>query len=461
MSSILQKFLIMFESQGSKEVKESSEKVENSMRKVGDAFKDAAHEVKNALLAFVSVAAVLEGFRSAHETVSQMDELSRVLGINIEKLSVWSDAVTEMGGSSQEFEGSVRSLTAQLSNFAAKGTSLIAPFFRELGIQMTDAHGRARSVFDILPEVADSFQKMSKSESLGIGEKMGLDLHTILLLQQGRRAVDDILAKQKDLGVITKQDAEVTKKFNEQWENTSHAFRSVFVAAESVLLPIFTDILEGLQAFAAFLGRHTNLITGSLILIGSAALYLAASFAPIILTTAAIIAIGAAFLLAYDDIKTFYEGGDSIIGKMVQRWPILGKVLNGIATVVKTEIGLFKDLIDIIIYLTETTIKSIETIVGAFDKVKGVFEKIFGGKSTTHVINAVNTGKNALNMASTTPLNSSMTNQTSNKNVSVQTGNIIIQTQATDAEGIASVFNDHLQSQMNKTMGNFTDGVVI
>lgn len=43
----------------------------------------------------------------------------------------------------------------------------------------------------VLPELAESFEKLSKQESAALGQKLGLDQGTIMLLRRGRREVED------------------------------------------------------------------------------------------------------------------------------------------------------------------------------------------------------------------------------------------------------------------------------
>ena len=52
-------------------------------------------------------------------------------------------------------------------------------------------------------------------------------------------------------------------------------------------------------------------------------------------------------------------------------------------------------------------------------------------------------------------------NKSLSRSTSVQTGDIIVQTQATDAQGIAAGVGGSLKEEMRTTVENFDDGIEI
>jgi len=498
MSSVLDVFYFLFKSDSS-EVKTGAQDAEKTVKslnetlsasgqiseKVGHHFKDLIRQAGSALLAFASVGAVIGGIKGASHFADEISLLSKSVNVNIEDLSAWGDAVEASGGTSAGFQATVQSMTAALSDFATKGNSRAAPFFKELGIRMTDAKGKARNFIDLLPEIATKFEKLSKAESLGIGQKMGLDIGTILLLQSGRREVDAMIAQQKELGVVTKQDGDISEKFNLQLVNTEHAFRSLFITGNSTILPIFTDILKSVEKFVLFLRRHKDIVVGAFIAIGVAAAAAALTFAPFILIGIAIAAVGAAFALLYDDIRGFYKGSESVIGEMIKRWPIVGKILHIIEETIKnivknfwTTVGvvnavfdallqggqivnnIFQGVVSIIKSALLEVMNAINIITNAYNKVKSVLG--FGGNTNVNI----KAGQDALSVASNNPLGSQTSNSiNSNSRINhratnVSVGDVTIQTKATDAQGISRSFSENLDTQMRQAVNNFDDGVM-
>lgn len=358
--SVIESFFFLFESDASplkKGIDDAKNKADGLVNKMGQvdkaastagvAFRNLAAQVGGAILAGLSVAAFSRAIFQTAELNDKLNDLSERIGINTEDLSAWGDAVTLNGGSAEGFNSTVETMASNLAMMATRGTSRVTPFFKQLGIAMVDANGKARDVMDVLPEIADAFGKMGKQESLGMGRRMGLDQGTIQLLQQGRREVEAVIAKQKELGVTTKEDAEIAGKYKDQLDMTAHAFRSLYTVVGTSILPALTWVMEKFQNMALWMRKHSDFIVGVMIAIGaavavfvippllSAAAAAFMAFLPFIALGALVAALGLAFALAYDDIMNFIDGNDSLIGELVKKWPWIADMARGIAAELK------------------------------------------------------------------------------------------------------------------------------
>ena len=342
--------------QGNKEVQQSFTSTDKVINKVEDSFKKLITRLSGFALAYVSIRSLTSSFTRTINQSGELNNLSESLNVSVEDLSAWSNAVTKSGGSSESFQNSIKTLTTSLTSFATKGKSLLTPFFQELGIKMVDVKGKARSAFDILPELADKFSKLSAEEAFGFGQKIGLDESTIRLLQKGRKEVEEIIRKQKELGVVTKQDAEVASKFNSQWQDTSHIFRSLFTRVATEILPVLSKLFKVMENGFKFIKDNKNLVTGVLIGIGTVlsafliprliktGITAAIAFAPFYLLAAAILGTIAVIAILYDEIKGYLSGADSVLGEIFKRLPALEEGLRTIGGLVEIIRGTTKDL---------------------------------------------------------------------------------------------------------------------
>jgi hypothetical protein len=525
--SILETFYVLFklDTDG---IKKSASEIDKHVDKIDQKFVNLGKRIGGIFLGFASIGAAIAGSKSAAQYADILGELSDSLDVNIEDLSAWGDAVKMNGGSAEGFQETVKSMTASLADFATKGTSRAAPFFEQLGIRMTDARGKARNFIDVLPEIAGAFEKLGKAESFGIGQKMGLDQGTIMLLQKGRKEVDEVIKREKELGVVTKRDKEISEDFNDQIDYTAKAFRGLFISVNSFILPILEKLAKGFEIVFQFFRKHTGFLQGAFIGFGAVILGVLAkitwasitAFAPFYAVAAIIVGLVALFALLYEDVNAFLNGQKSLIGDIAARWPIVGEIVRGYAAYLKFLWNMAKALLSLLLDLFTNPKQAWENfknaisagiqqlfkdfpllkaavdeignvfasvgnfIVGVWDSISGAIKSAVG--VVTGAIEKVSSaygavtdffggGNNAKNVAKgqqaiATANASPLTSQTSNsiingsrsatRNTSIQTGDIKIQTQATDANGIASGIGKSLESEMRQAINNFDDGVV-
>ena len=257
MPSPLETFFILFESnaddvkKGADEAEKSTDDLEQSITGVDGAAKKGGQQfvamAKKVAIAAVSLATLKRGLQGVISSAEESDIIGRFADrydLATESVDAYGRAVEAAGGSQDALRGSVAGLQQQLVETSIKGTSGILPYLNKFGIAAVDASGKARSAFEILPELAGAFENISKIESAGIGAQLGLDAETILLLQKGREEFEKTIAAQKDAGVLTKEQADSSREFNKELSLTSQAFTTIGRQISAFVLPAFTGFLE-------------------------------------------------------------------------------------------------------------------------------------------------------------------------------------------------------------------------
>ena len=426
------------------ETKHAVIETDKASENLGNSFLDTIGSAKGAIAGILSLGAITASVVSQAAATDQLGKFSDRLGLNIEEVGAWGEAVARSGGSMEEFQGSVETLSDNLSELALTGSGAAAEAFARLGISATDSAGNMKDVFDLLPEIADSFEGLSKAQQVELGKKLGLDQSTILLLQSGRKNVDDLVAKQKELGVATAEDAAIAATFNDAFDDLGQVFGSLTRNVGAYLLPAFTAILKGVESIVVFLRDNEQLVVGFFVAVAgiltkvylpamlkAAAVTIAANL-PLIGMVAVAAAVAAAFALLYDDIQAFLSGGDSIIGL----------ITGGI-------VGAFEDF-------KQSILDTWETFKGFFD---------FFGDSSDMTVKATKKAEIAIAEANKNPLSGQTaqaiqaTSNSINRNTSVSVENVNVDARGGDSKEISAGIGNALKDQMQSTVSNFDDGV--
>jgi len=471
--SVLDTFVMLFESDADKAAKDF-DKFEKAGDKVEDNLGDIKQESDNLNESINSLASVVIAGAAAFLTlataktaldltddIDQFGKLTTMLGLNLEKTGAYGQAAIRAGGDIQAFTSSIESLNEQLVETSLVGTSSIIPFFNLLGISALDANGKARDVFQVLPEIASAFENLSKAESAALGKKMGFDEGTIMLLQKGRREVDLMVKRQKSLGVITKEQAKIAAELNESLSDTNQIFgtlaRELLLAASPAIkgfLDIMTDvgvwIRENKDFIAGFFISIASVITAYYLpAMANAARATLLAMLPFLLAIGILALVGTAFGLLYDDIVNFQKGNDSIIGRVMKKWEDLKEFFKEIGDIISEQIkGWIADIENM--FKDNKVIKFISSLDPLSpDGVEGDF---------------LQRGAQLLGEASSFPLAAQTSGSIANSTINqggrtISIGDVTIQTQATDSQGIAKDFKQQLSSQIQGAINSFDDGV--
>lgn len=352
MSNLLESFFILFASdagdvqEGADKATDSTEKLDKKLKetdasatKTGESFAALASRAATMLAPIIGLSALKGAVLDFAAGADAAGKMAQSLRMDVEELQAWQGAASRAGGSAEGLAGSVKSLNTTLYDMQRGVGSEAGFMLLRMGISAREAGGGLKTADKVLLELSGKMQGLSREKAMRLGEKLGLDEGTILLLQQGKKGVEALITRQKELGVYSKKEAEDSKKFNITLADMKQAWNSVVGVVAGAVLPIFMGIHQGFTQIALGVRKHKELITGFFIglslIMGLLAIKTGIAFAPFLLFAATVLLLGAAFAVAYDDVMNFLEGNDSMIGRLSKDYPGLADLVMDIVEALK------------------------------------------------------------------------------------------------------------------------------
>ncbi|EFF76103.1 phage tail tape measure protein [Achromobacter piechaudii] len=361
-------------------------------------------------------------------------------------------------------------------------------------------------------------QAVFRIKELGI-----TDNRSVELLLKGRQEVERMLRVQKEQGVVTKESAERVRVYSESLAKLKQSAGVATSGIVDWILPAVTWFIEKLDAVVSWMNRHDTFVKGFFIGLAtiltamflpaviSATAAVWALIAPFLAVAAPIAAVVALFALLYDDVMNFLDGNDSLIGQISEKYPIVGETVKAMAEAVVAAFEWVKAALtgayeSVKVFASgavnafATMGKSIGAIFqgvvgvvksawayisGVFDSVSSVISKIgkwlgFGGGDDIQVTaSTVSKGvsdaeakaaenmkaaQTQLDQAAANPMNSVTSSAISNASnthteTNVQVGQVTVQTQATDAQGISQSIGGGLKDELKNLQADSASGV--
>ena len=450
---------------GADDVTAAMKRAEAQSKKTGDSLMTFA---KGALgwLAAAASASKLMGMAVARAgEVDALDKLSEQLGTTITETDSLARSIVALGGSTDQAQGDL---------------SKLADAFEKQGIKPMQG---MMQLSDKLSRM-DYAQAAKKLKEFGIVEKS-----TVELMRNGRFEIQRMMDEQARQGAITADAAKKAREFNATMDGFKNKLSDVSNTLIGGMMPAMTGALEILTKIVDWVAKNKDFVVGFFIAIATAvAIYFGpAMWAAAVATIAAtwpFLAIGAAIAVAalafaaiYDDIMTFIDGGESMIGLVLEKFPIIGEIARWLADVFKIafegilEVGqamwagiqnIADGVVGVLKWMGAQVKSAVEFVMGLVGKVKGAVDWLgsklgFGGgevKASVTQAQTQITQAAATPMAQTTggAIRNASTGSSVEQNLSI--GQVTVQTQATDAKGMAAGTRSELSDQLQKMQAN-------
>ncbi|EHZ6870923.1 TPA: hypothetical protein ACXNC1_000107 [Proteus mirabilis] len=262
----------------------------------------------------MSIGTIFAESVSRSQEIETLDKLGKQIGVATADVDAFSGAIAELGGSRE-------SAQADLS-------------------AMAKSFGNTKDSMEKVLQTADKVQGMSFDKAKKTLEGMGVsDEKTIELMMKGRKELERTMGIQKEYSGISKESIESSIKFNSamaKFQQSSGLLKNSFL---EMVIPALSKGLEWLTKLVTFCKENKHLVVGfftavATILLGKyiyamklASISTWTTLFPIIAIIAVIALLAAAFAIVYDDIMNFIDGNDSMIGRILEKYPRLKVVI--------------------------------------------------------------------------------------------------------------------------------------
>ncbi|MEQ5167467.1 hypothetical protein ABN211_01885 [Proteus terrae] len=262
----------------------------------------------------MSIGTIFAESVSRSQEIETLDKLGKQIGVATADVDAFSGAIAELGGSRE-------SAQADLS-------------------AMAKSFGNTKDSMEKVLQTADKVQGMSFDKAKKTLEGMGVsDEKTIELMMKGRKELERTMGIQKEYSGISKESIESSIKFNSamaKFQQSSGLLKNSFL---EMVIPALSKGLEWLTKLVTFCKENKNIVVGfftavATILMGKyihamklASISTWTTLFPIIAIIAVIALLAAVFAIVYDDIMNFIDGNDSMIGRILEKYPRLKIVI--------------------------------------------------------------------------------------------------------------------------------------
>lgn len=391
---------------------------EKAIKSIKDGIDTLKSEVtKWAAAATAAGAATTAFLLNASNKAIELQKLSQATNLSTDNLQQWQYAAEAVGASSAAVTSDLESLLKTMSSPIPGELNMELMM---LGVSVHNASGQLRGADEVLKDVGDKLNKMSSARAVQWAERVGISNDTLMLLKQGRQGLSELFEEAQLVGAIIPADAiergaelsksiktlktvfqalgnsialsfapnlkKVVDNFKQFLINNAEFVRQGlgitidgvsrgFGRFWDVLVKIKDGFIAVLQPMQPFLKNMDAVKVVAGLVTGALAGFLAL-MAPAIIQFAAVGAAIAGVSLVIEDFITWLQGGESVIGDIVDafsnwmdKFPELKEDLKSVGQVFADVFGAIPGLIDKCIDKIEEMFPVINKILSGLGKV--------------------------------------------------------------------------------------------
>ncbi|CRL63839.1 hypothetical protein [Proteus vulgaris] len=322
------------------ELAESADEVANNYGKATSSLAGFLGRMAGMVGIGLTVGGIASFIQTTAEEVNTLSQSAEALELPVEDVDAFGKVITSMGGDAQGARDSLMDMSESIGEALQDTSSGKADVFKSLNISLKDMKGESIGAMEGIYRLSDAVQGMSKEEAVFRIKEVGItDNKIVESILKGRKELEELTKKQKENGVVTKELALQSQKYKEVTGGLKTVFSSVMMSIMNSALPALTKVLSWVQTFVKFCQENKNIVVGfftavATILMGKyihamklASISTWTTLFPIIAIIAVIALLAAAFAIVYDDIMNFIDGNDSMIGRILEKYPRLKIVI--------------------------------------------------------------------------------------------------------------------------------------
>ena len=338
MEQVLKQFTIAF-GLNNTELKQGLKDSENAL----SGFVDTARNLLGAWASFEFFKTAINNFKDFTTELMNAQTLTGESATNIQALG---GALKRFGGDTSSAVNAIKTINQHLHD-AKFGEGALMDIAKRYGVVISKGATAEQTILNLAKQMG----RYDRQTRIAIASQLGLDEAMQLAFADGGKELEQLIQKQKRLNIVSPEDSKIAQAFSYALLDLQDVFGALMRDFARVILPAFSKLLNIMTDFIDFLRRHKIFVvaffagilialTPILLTLGKMAVASTIAFAPFY----AIGAIIASVALIFEDLLYYFQGYESVTGKLVKQFPLLGAFIEPLRPVVLSIYDIFKNI---------------------------------------------------------------------------------------------------------------------
>jgi hypothetical protein len=287
-----------------------------------DAYADTLKEVAGVLLGERLIQGIKGFVTELQDQGDALNDSADRLNVNAMELQRWQLAAKFAGAGAEDLNTGLKFLQKAIGE-ASGGAGDASSAFKKLGVDIKGTDGKLKPANEVLKDTLVGLSKIPEpaERSAAAMKLLGRGGGALLpLIKDGAEGLDGLLGKMEELGGGLSQDAlDVIGEAGDRFDEMDFAITSLKSRLAVMLFPALNQMIGWFTKATVGFGKAaegTHIFQAALIVLGTIAAKVAIGMYAKYLPMIALLAVA---ILLVDDLITFFEGGDSAAGRLLEK----------------------------------------------------------------------------------------------------------------------------------------------
>lgn len=342
MEQVLKQFTIAF-GLNNTELKQGLKDSQNAL----SSFVDTARNLLGAWASFEFFKTAINNFK---DFTSELANAQTLTGESMQNIQALGGALKRFGGDTSSAVNAIKTINQHLHD-AKFGEGALMDVAKKYGLVVSQGATAEQTILNLAKQMG----KYDRQTRVAIASQLGLDEAMQLAFADGGKELEQLIQKQKRLNIVSPEDSKIAQTFSYALLDLQDVFGALMRDFARVILPAFSKLLSIMTDFIDFLRRHKIFVvaffagilvalTPILLTLGKMAVASTLAFAPFY----AIGAIIASVALIFEDLLYYFQGYESVTGKLVKQFPLLGAFIEPLRPIVLGIYEVFKSIYNLL-----------------------------------------------------------------------------------------------------------------
>jgi hypothetical protein len=259
------------------QAQKTAKNTQQGSKNIGDGFEKARNALVSLGVAFVGIKGFTNFAQQMTTTNAALGRNAQLFQMSARELDAWGGVLKTVGGDAETFQSSIQAMQQGIAGIKLGDAAILTPLARLGALASVDINKGTVDIYKLADALKAFKAQNGEQLTLTLAQQLGINKETYMVLSQGADAVHKLYDEQYKLSGVTEQNTKNAQKLQQQWAETSQAFSKAKNALMDELYPALSATLQGGTAFfEGFVNADKKLdgFLSQLTLIGGAALTL-------------------------------------------------------------------------------------------------------------------------------------------------------------------------------------------